>query len=469
MALQTLPKSIIFGLVAVTFGVVTYIGLDYLSSSSYKAKPQPDPTVITEGDGSNSKKADQPEINPADSTAIIPSTDVVKPTADDEAERLGMNMEFDDPRELVAQVMEKMARIDSDMDVEDLAEILGNGEVDAAQLAQLNKLYEENRIKLREGKAMELLGEIKAGKVSRWALHLSDASKIQLQTTRQKNGKWKIDQVMLPLPNVDENGVALTPEQIRKRDAEMEAKDSLIFSNNFLKALISQNFEKARLMANDEAISDAKIAGLCILFEDGAYSLNEEKPVQAVRMTEQMSAFYVNVNASDGSDAQFSVNTIRDGVSMPWKINEINLDRLLDDYAKRIAGGDVYYTPLIKSPNGGDMLVIYFDFDSNGLTDRTKKQLDIVANLLKLDNRKKVRLSGHTDGKGSDQYNQGLSKNRATSVKKYLATHGIKPEQLVTEAHGFSKPRRPEHTSGDGADDPKARRANRRTEIYLDF
>ena len=52
------------------------------------------------------------------------------------------------------------------------------------------------------------------------------------------------------------------------------------------------------------------------------------------------------------------------------------------------------------------MLVIYFDFDSNGLTERTKKQLSIVAKLLKIDNRRKVRLAGHKDGKGSDKYSQ---------------------------------------------------------------
>ena len=466
MPAQPLTKTVIFGLVAVTFGVGTYMGLSYLSNSGDKAddKSKPVSGDVTSG---NPALTDKPKLEPKPATDI-PDKEVVKPTVDDVAEGLG-DLKFDDPKELVAEVMKKMSQIDSERDIQDLAKILGNGKVNTDQLAHLNKLYEENRIKLREEKAMELLGEVKAGKISRWALHLSDFSKIHLQTTRQKDGKWKIDQVKLPLSNIDENGVPLTAEQIQKRDAELEAKDSLVFSNNFLKALVSQNFEKARMMANDGAISDAKIAGLCILFEDGAYRLNEEKPLQAVRMTEQMSAFYVNVKASDDSDAQFSVNTLRDNANSPWQINEINLDRLLEDYAKRIAGGDVYYTPLIKNPDGGDMLVIYFEFDSEGLTDRTKKQLDIVANLLKLDKKKKVRLSGHTDGKGSDQYNQGLSEKRAIAVKEYLATQGINADQLVTEAHGFSKPIRSENTKEDGTDDPSARRANRRTEIYLDF
>lgn len=454
---QPLLKSISFVIIVICFGVGTYLGLSYLSQSDDKGK-SPSTTVV-----SNSS-----DLKP-DVSNDIPEANEMETTADDEAKGLGMDMEFDDPKELVENVMKRMAKIDSERDIHDLAKILGNGEVDTEQLAQLNKLFEENRMKLRDEKAMELLGEVKAGQVSRWALHLSDSSKIQLQTTRQPDGKWKIDQVIFPLSNMDENGVALTVEQIQKRDEEQEMKDSLLFSNHFLKALISQDFKKARMMANLKTVSDAKIAGLCILFEDGSYALNEEKPLQAVRMTELMSAFYANVKTSDGSDAQFSVSTMRDDKNSAWQIHEINLDQLLADYAKRIAGGDVYYTPLIKNPNGGDMLVIYFEFDSKGLTERTQTQLDIVVNLLKLDSSKKIRVSGHTDGIGTDTYNQGLSEKRAASVKEYLATQGIKVEQIVTEAYGFTKPRRPEMTNEDGSDDPNARRANRRTEIYLDF
>ncbi len=84
------------------------------------------------------------------------------------------------------------------------------------------------------------------------------------------------------------------------------------------------------------------------------------------------------------------------------------------------------------------------------------------------DNRKKVTLSGHTDAKGSDEYNSLLSKCRAKAVKAYLKAAGIDDSQIVTRSYGFTKPRRPD-TKDDGTDDPSARRANRRTEIYLDF
>ena len=466
MSDQQTPRSIIFLIVAILFGVGTYMGLSYFGGADEKNAAKLDAVDADERAGQGSVIV---EGGLEKASEVISDVEVVNPSADDVAERMGMDMKFDDPEELVSQVLKRMSQIDSERDVEELAKVLGNGQIDKEQLAILNELYAENRMKLRDGKTMELLGEVKAGKVSRWALYLEDESKIQLQTARQKDGTWKLDQVILPLSNQDANGVPLMAEEIQKRHADMEARDSLLFSHQFLKALVGQDFKKARLAANDRKVSDAKIAGLCILFEDGAYRMNEKKPLQAVRMADLMSAFYVNVKSSDGSDAQFSLNAVREEASSPWLIDEINLDRLLEDYAKRVAGGDIFYTPLVRNPNGGDMLVIYFEFDSKGLTGRTKKQLDIVANLLKLDEGKKVRLSGHTDGLGTDEYNHSLSEKRAVAVKKYLGEQGILAEQIVTEAHGFSKPIRAEQTKLDGSDDPNARRANRRTEIYLDF
>jgi outer membrane protein OmpA-like peptidoglycan-associated protein len=49
-----------------------------------------------------------------------------------------------------------------------------------------------------------------------------------------------------------------------------------------------------------------------------------------------------------------------------------------------------------------------------------------------------------------------------------LITAGVNPAQIVTAAKGLSEPRRP-NVNAEGQDDPDGRRANRRTEIYLDF
>ena len=121
-----------------------------------------------------------------------------------------------------------------------------------------------------------------------------------------------------------------------------------------------------------------------------------------------------------------------------------------------------------KNPAGGDTLVLYFDFDSDELTARTKKQLEIVTSILKVDPNRTITISGHADSKGESGYNNQLSSRRAETVKAYFAQQGLAPNQVNTEAHGDDQPRLP-NTKLDGSDNPEGRRANRRTEIYLDF
>ena len=99
---------------------------------------------------------------------------------------------------------------------------------------------------------------------------------------------------------------------------------------------------------------------------------------------------------------------------------------------------------------------------------RTRRQLEIVGMMLKSDAAKKITLSGHTDALGTEQYNDTLSANRADTVRDFLAAAGVAPEQIITIAKGASQPRRPNVTES-GEDNPDGRRANRRTEIYLDF
>ena len=180
-------------------------------------------------------------------------------------------------------------------------------------------------------------------------------------------------------------------------------------------------------------------------------------------------SYLATVVATDGSEAaQFGLNLERGGDPARWKVTEINLDKLLADYAQRVAGGDVYYSPFVRNPEGGDTLALYFGFDEDEINPRTRRQLEIVAAILKADQAKKLTLSGHTDSKGTDDYNKQLSLRRAEVVKQFLLDAGVKTTQVVTLGKGSTQPRRPNVTET-GADDPDGRRANRRTEIYLDF
>ena len=53
-------------------------------------------------------------------------------------------------------------------------------------------------------------------------------------------------------------------------------------------------------------------------------------------------------------------------------------------------------------------------------------------------------------------------------MRDFLIKAGVSSHQIVTVAKGASQPRRPNLTET-GGDNPAGRRANRRTEIYLDF
>lgn len=184
---------------------------------------------------------------------------------------------------------------------------------------------------------------------------------------------------------------------------------------------------------------------------------------------ETTAGFLVNVLTDDiNKPAQFGVNLTRATQKGTWQVSEINLDALLADYANRVAGGDVHYTPLVPNPQGGETLVIFFGFDEETLAPRTQRQLSIVSDVLKTDPNRKLTLSGHADALGSDDYNKILSQKRAASVRNFLIRKGVTETQIKIIAEGESRPRRPNETAS-GEDDPDGRRANRRTEIYLDF
>jgi len=199
------------------------------------------------------------------------------------------------------------------------------------------------------------------------------------------------------------------------------------------------------------------------MFEEGKYELQTRKPLRSLFVRDGVSAYMANVKAFDGEEkGQFGLTLERDSQEEDWKVSEINLDSLLSDYIQRVAGGDAYYTPLVENPEGGDTLALYFDFSEEGLADRAKRQLEIIAGLLKADSSKKLTLSGHADAIGSDEDNDKLSLRRAENVKDFLVTQGISENQISILAFGETKPRRKN-------DSDLGRRANRRTEIYLDF
>ncbi len=355
---------------------------------------------------------------------------------------------FKDPGSLVGGIA---AALEQD-DMAAFAELLGAG-IDSTALRQLQEFAAKQRALGRKVQVREV-GEQELNARTRWAIEYGEGDERQsLYLDLKRDGeKWAVDKITL------------------SSDATVPAGDDpLAVAEVFLQAVLGQKFEQAREHVDARKVSDARIAGLCILFEEGQYRMRETKPLRAMFQKDGVAGYLAHVvTADDSQAAQFSLTVIQQGDPAKWVVAEINLDRLLADYAQRVAGGDVYYSPLVRNPEGGDTIALYFGFDEDEINPRTRRQLEIVASILKSDRVKKLTLSGHTDAKGTDQYNQGLSVRRAEVVRDFLLASGVSAGQVEIVAMGAKQPRRPNVTET-GEDDPQGRRANRRTEIYLDF
>jgi outer membrane protein OmpA-like peptidoglycan-associated protein len=84
-------------------------------------------------------------------------------------------------------------------------------------------------------------------------------------------------------------------------------------------------------------------------------------------------------------------------------------------------------------------LDIYFDFNSSAISPKAEPQLNQLGDALRTAELEKsvIVLSGHTDAKGSDDYNQKLSERRAEAVKNYLVEKlKLSPDNLTTAGYG---------------------------------
>ena len=68
---------------------------------------------------------------------------------------------------------------------------------------------------------------------------------------------------------------------------------------------------------------------------------------------------------------------------------------------------------------------VYFDYDMSNIRDDQKATLEAKIPLFQANPDLRIRVSGHTDNRGSDEYNLALGQRRAAEVKRYLVARGI--------------------------------------------
>jgi peptidoglycan-associated lipoprotein len=90
--------------------------------------------------------------------------------------------------------------------------------------------------------------------------------------------------------------------------------------------------------------------------------------------------------------------------------------------------------------------MIHFDFDKADVRTGDQAILDRKAAILGANSSVRLRIAGHCDERGSDEYNLALGNRRAASAKRYLTGKGVDEGRLDVVSYGKERPLDPAHT-----------------------
>ncbi len=84
--------------------------------------------------------------------------------------------------------------------------------------------------------------------------------------------------------------------------------------------------------------------------------------------------------------------------------------------------------------------VVYFAFDSSEITAQSASVLNQHASLLSSNPTAEVLIAGHTDERGSREYNMALGERRAQAARDYLAAQGVSTNNIRVISYGEERP-----------------------------
>lgn len=172
--------------------------------------------------------------------------------------------------------------------------------------------------------------------------------------------------------------------------------------------------------------------------KDEEIKSDREEPPESITFTSKLPKSYVTTSAMEVSEEEKEViNTL----------NEFHAEEI-DDSTKLTLPED-----------------ILFNFDSDELREDADQAIEKLVKVLDASDGD-VEIVGHTDSKGEDDYNQGLSVERAESVLDALADSGIEESRMDTVGEGADRPVA-QNTNSDGSDNPEGREKNRRVEVTI--
>ena len=134
------------------------------------------------------------------------------------------------------------------------------------------------------------------------------------------------------------------------------------------------------------------------------------------------------------------------------------MDKQAAEIERTVPGAEVIKADegiIVKFDSG-----ILFDFDKTDLKPDAQTNISKLVENLNDNPDTDILVIGHTDNKGTDAYNQGLSERRAKSVKSYAVSQGLAGRRVKTEGKSFHEPIADNDTEA-------GRAQNRRVEIVI--
>lgn len=126
---------------------------------------------------------------------------------------------------------------------------------------------------------------------------------------------------------------------------------------------------------------------------------------------------------------------------------------------------DLRSAQVLVPPSPDAIAMVFFDFDKWAIRADAVDTISLVSDWLRAHPGSTLRVDGHTDWIGGEDYNLHLSDRRAEAAHDFLVEqYGVAPGRLRTRGYGEFRPIAPNATP-EGLDDPAGRQMNRRAEF----
>ena len=343
----------------------------------------------------------------------------------------------------------------SDGIVENIKNVLKEGGIENIEIKQIYPLAKDNET---ERFSVSIADKDSAGDLS---------EKIHVGIKKSSSGDPKISEINLS-KNLSSKANFSNRENIFNVKVNHH-DDALFVADYFVSALRDLNYETAVSYCLPDQGLVEKIAGLCIMIEGGKFIVSQENPIEILESLENSSVLRIHLDSTNNQKTfNFTIQLSSEyqGQNSLWNINKIYLEEAFSSYFS-LEDTKFPFVPVRTDLNTGDCLVVYFDFKSSELSQRSKNQLQILADVLNIIQKSSLKIYGHADEIGSQDFNMNLSIERAFSVKNFLISKGIETSKIDVYGKGESQEWLPNRLAS-GTDNPIGRSYNRRVEIYLD-